>query len=69
LNQRGKTVPVAHHDLQPVADYFDWVTLLNVEVIAAAPTSQVFTLENLHKTYGGRVSYLHGGQLMTASAP
>jgi len=69
LNQRGKTVLVVHHDLQTVAEYFDWVTLLNVEVIAAGPTSEVFTLENLQKTYGGRVSYLHGGQLMTASAP
>ncbi len=69
LNARGKTVLVVHHDLQTVAEYFDWATLLNVEVIAAGPTSEVFTLDNLERTYGGRVSYLHGGQLMTASAP
>ena len=66
LNQRGKTVLVVHHDLQTVAEYFDWVTLLNVEVIASGPTGDVFTPENLRKTYGGRVSYLHGGQLMAA---
>ncbi len=59
LNKRGKTVLVVHHDLQTVAQYFDWVTLLNVEVIASGLTSEVFTLENLRKTYGGRVSYLH----------
>ena len=37
LNKRGKTVLVVHHDLQTVAQYFDWVTLLNVEVIASGP--------------------------------
>ena len=69
LNQRGKTVLVVHHDLQTVAEYFDWVTLLNIEIIASGPTADVFTLENLRRTYGGRVSYLHGGQLLAASAP
>lgn len=68
LNQRGKTVLVVHHDLQTVAEYFDWVTLLNVEVIASGPTAETFTLENLQQTYGGRVSSLHGGQLLAASA-
>ena len=59
LNKRGKTVLVVHHDLQTVAQYFDWVTLLNVEVIATGPTAETFTPENLRRTYGGRVSYLH----------
>ncbi|MCY4064212.1 MAG: ABC transporter ATP-binding protein [Chloroflexi bacterium] len=68
LNQRGKTVLVVHHDLQTVEEYFDWVTLLNVEVIASGPTLETFTLANLQKTYGGRVSSLHGGQLLAASA-
>ena len=66
LNTRGKTVLVVHHDLQTVAEYFDWVTLLNVEVIASGPTAEIFNLDNLRKTYGGRVSYLHGGQLVAA---
>ena len=66
LNKRGRTVLVVHHDLQTVAEYFDWLTLLNVEVIASGRTSQVFTLDNLQKTYGGRVSSLHSGQILTA---
>ena len=66
LNRRGRTVVVVHHDLQTVAEYFDWVTLLNVEVIACGPTCEVFTLENLQKTYGGRVASLHDGQLLAA---
>ena len=64
LKDRGKTVLVVHHDLQTVEDYFDWVSLLNVEVIASGPTAEVFTKENLQKTYGGRVSYFHEGQLV-----
>lgn len=67
LKNRGKTVLVVHHDLQTVEDYFDWVTLLNVEVVACGDTISTFTPDNLLKTYGGRVSYLHGGQVITAS--
>ena len=67
LRERGKTVLVVHHDLQTVEDYFDWVTLLNVEVIDDGPTTETYTPENLRKTYGGRVAYLHEGQSITAS--
>lgn len=59
LRARGKTVLVVHHDLQTVPAYFDWVTLLNVEVVAVGPVAEVFTAEQLRRTYGGRVSYLH----------
>jgi manganese/zinc/iron transport system ATP- binding protein len=45
-----------HHDLQTVADYFDWVTLLNVEVTASGPVNEVYTEDNLRRTYGGRVA-------------
>jgi manganese/zinc/iron transport system ATP- binding protein len=60
LRDQGKTVVVVHHDLQTVPDYFDWVTLLNVEVVASGPTAETFTPENLRRTYGGRISYLEG---------
>lgn len=66
LKERGKTVLVVHHDLQTVEEYFDWVTLLNVEVIASGSTAEVFTSVNLRKTYGGPVSYLHDGQVLAA---
>ena len=62
LRARGKTVLVVHHDLQTVEEYFDWVTLLNVEVVASGPIGTTFTPEKLRKTYGGRVSYLHEGR-------
>ena len=60
LKRRGKTILVVHHDLQTVEAYFDWLTLLNVEVIASGKTAATFTPENLQKTYGGRVAYLNG---------
>lgn len=51
LRSRGKTVVVVHHDLQTVKDYFDWVTLLNVQVVASGPVADVFTEDNLKTTY------------------
>lgn len=56
LRERGKTVIVVHHDLQTVSDYFDEVTLLNVQVIASGPVEEVFTDELIRKAYGKQVS-------------
>jgi manganese/zinc/iron transport system ATP- binding protein len=51
LKEQGKTVVVVHHDLQTVPDYFDWVTLINLRVVASGPVKEVFHEENLKKTY------------------
>ncbi|HRQ88522.1 MAG TPA: ABC transporter ATP-binding protein [Bacteroidia bacterium] len=58
LNAEGKTCLVVHHDLSTVSRYFDWVVLLNMRIVASGPTTEVFTKENLEKTYGGRLSLL-----------
>ena len=58
LRAAGKTVLVVHHDLQTVPEYFDWVTLLNVRRIASGPVAQVFTEDNLRRTYGGRIAFV-----------
>ena len=58
LRQEGKTVFVVHHDLQTVASYFDELLMLNMRVVAHGPVADVFTEENLHKTYGGRLTLL-----------
>lgn len=58
LKSRGKTSVVIHHDLQTVPEYFDYVILLNMRVVAHGPVEQVFTSENLQKTYGGRLTLL-----------
>lgn len=57
LREAGKTVLVVHHDLQTVPEYFDYALLLNVRRIASGPVEDVFTDENLRKTYGGRVPF------------
>ncbi|MBX9582788.1 MAG: metal ABC transporter ATP-binding protein, partial [Gemmataceae bacterium] len=56
LRTRGRTVVVVHHDLQTVPEYFDWVTLLNVRVVASGPAAAAFTPANLRAAYGDRVS-------------
>jgi len=58
MKQRGKTAVVIHHDLQTVPEYFDYVVLLNMRVIAHGLVDDVFTTENLQKTYGGRLTLL-----------
>ena len=58
LRKQDKTILVVHHDLQTVTRYFDWVIMLNMRVVASGPTAEVFTDENLNKTYGGRLTVL-----------
>lgn len=58
LRQQGSTVAVVHHDLQTVPEYFDQVLLLNLRCVAYGPVQEVFTPENLNKTYGGRLHLL-----------
>ena len=54
----GKTILVVHHDLHTVPQYFDHVLLINVHSVAWGPIQQVFTEENLKRTYGGRLTIL-----------
>ncbi|MFI4916856.1 MAG: metal ABC transporter ATP-binding protein [Phycisphaerales bacterium JB060] len=58
LRDAGKTAIVVHHDLQTVPQYFDHALLLNMRVVASGPVAEVFTEENLHKTYGGKLTLL-----------
>lgn len=58
LRSRGRTLVVVHHDLETVREYFDWLVLLNVRVIADGPVETTFTMENLQAAYGGRIAYL-----------
>lgn len=58
LKGQGKTVLVVHHDLSTVKEYFDWTMLLNVHLMGLGPTEQIFTKENLQKTYGGKLTVL-----------
>ena len=58
LRDQGRTVVAVHHDLQSVPEYFDWVVLLNLRLIAAGSVREVFTQTNLQRTYGGQLKIL-----------
>lgn len=52
---RGTGIFVVHHDLATIRNYFDEVILLNQTVVAAGAVAEVFTPDNLRRTYGGSV--------------
>jgi manganese/zinc/iron transport system ATP- binding protein len=58
LTSHDKTVIVVHHDLQSAAEFFDWVVLLNMRLVASGPIEKVFTKEYLQETYGGKLTVL-----------
>lgn len=69
LRDEGKTMLVVHHDLRTVPRYFDYVVLMNMRLVAAGPVDDVFTQENLRKTYGGRLDLLEAaGQAVRGSS-
>ncbi|MBG9734698.1 metal ABC transporter ATP-binding protein [Paenibacillus alvei] len=69
LKRQGKTVLVVHHDLATVKEYFDWVMLLNVELVACGETAKIFNTSMLQQTYGGRLTVLdqNAGAVMVGS--
>lgn len=68
LRSVGKTVVCVHHDLTTVVEYFENVLLLNLRKVASGPVDKVFTLENLKKTYGGKLTLLDRVAQSLASA-
>ncbi len=58
LQNEGKTIFVVHHNLQSAAEYFDWMILINKNIVASGPIKDVFTPELLQKTYDGNLTTL-----------
>lgn len=58
MRSEGKTVVLVHHDLHTAVEFFDWTILLNTRLVAAGPTEEVMTEENLRVAYGGRLNVL-----------
>lgn len=42
---------MVHHDLQTVPTYFESVTFINRTVVVSGKVKEVFTQENIDKTY------------------
>jgi len=53
FRQEGRTILISTHDLGHVRDFCDLVVLINKTVLAYGKTSEIFTDENLSKTFGG----------------
>lgn len=58
LRDAGRLVIVVHHDLRTAAEWFDRVALVDMRLVAAGPTAEVLTPENLDRTYAGRAELL-----------
>jgi manganese/zinc/iron transport system ATP- binding protein len=52
LTAASKTIIVVHHDLQTLAEYFDWVCLMNVRKVASGKVCEVLTEDNIKRAYG-----------------
>lgn len=52
LVSQGKTLLIVHHDLSTVQSYFKWLIMLNTCLVASGPTSEVFHVNHLLRTYG-----------------
>ena len=51
MQQNGKTIIMVYHDLDKVTEYFDWVIMLNKELIAYGETEKTFTKANIARAY------------------
>ena len=58
LAAEGKMVIIIHHDLAKVKEYFDRLIMINQRLVAIGETDEVFTDDNIKKTYGGRLTIL-----------
>ena len=58
MSEKGKPVIGIHHDLQSAREYFDWIVLLNMRLVASGPTPTTLVPKLLEETYGGKLTLL-----------
>lgn len=58
MTSAGKTVIVVHHDIHSAMNFFDWLIMLNLHLVASGPKELVMNEEMLRKTYGGKLNLL-----------
>lgn len=61
FRNEGRTILISTHDLSHVRDFCDLVVLINKTVLAYGETSEIFTSENLTRTFGGMPPDLFSG--------
>ncbi|NMF60439.1 metal ABC transporter ATP-binding protein [Pseudanabaena yagii] len=57
LRDAGYTVLVSTHDLESINTFCDQVVLINRTILAYGQTSEVFTEENISRTFGGSFKF------------
>lgn len=67
LASEGKTIVVVHHDLTQVKKYFTSLVMLNIHLIDAGKTKDVFNFENFSKTFGDQATILKEALELTES--
>lgn len=58
LQESGKTIILATHDLLSLPDTCDYVALVKSTIIAYGPTKEVFTRELVEKTFDGALNHV-----------
>lgn len=58
LREQGHTILISTHDLASITTFCDQVILINRTILAYGDTSEVFTEENLSRTFGGSLGDL-----------
>jgi manganese/zinc/iron transport system ATP- binding protein len=58
MTASGKTVIVVHHDIHSAMNFFDWLIMLNLHLVASGPKELVMNEDMLRKTYGGKLNLL-----------
>lgn len=61
LRDEGHIIIVSTHKLASVPAYCDEIMMINVTLIASGPVSDVYTPDNLGKTFGGAINQLPVG--------
>lgn len=55
LREAGKLLIASHHDMNTVHELFDHVLLINGELVACGPTKDVYTEENIRRTFSTHI--------------
>ena len=70
LNHDGVTVIMSTHELNAVAAHLPWVVCVNKTIVAQGSPSEVYTPENLKRTYGAEMAvFQYQGMTLVAEAP
>jgi ABC-type Mn2+/Zn2+ transport system ATPase subunit len=59
LREMGHTILVSTHDLTSISTFCDQVVFINQTILAYGATQDVFTQENLNRTFGAVLPNLH----------